>query len=241
MTTPLLYKRVLLKISGEGLAGKEDIFDKTALMRIAKELQGLVQQGVELCLVVGGGNIIRGKTCAEWERCVADEMGMHATIINALALKSALQIIGVPASVYSSLPVGTEGQQFQRKQAIESLKKGEVVIFAGGTGLPYFSTDTASVLRARQMNCDAFLKSTQVDGIYTADVRKDPKAKRYDAVSYDEVLERRLGVMDLTAVVMAKEAGLPVVVFKQGQPSGILKVLRGQGVFTVMNEKGKKS
>lgn len=239
MTTPLLYKRVLLKVSGEGLAGKNDILDKKALARMAKEMQSLIQQGVELCVVVGGGNIVRGRSCADMERCVADAMGMHATIINALALKSALQAANVPACVYSAVPMGAEGQLFQRKQALESLKKGEVVIFAGGTGLPYFSTDTASVLRARQMRCDAFLKATQVDGIYTADVRKNPKAKRYAKVSYDEVIAKQLGVMDLTAVVLAKEGKLPVVVFKQSQPSALKNIVRGQGVFTLMNEKGK--
>ena len=239
MTTPLLYKRVLLKVSGEGLSGENDVFDKTAMARVAKEIQDAVQQGVELCIVVGGGNIIRGRACADWERCVADAMGMHATIINALALKSVLQGIGIPACVYSAVPMGAEGHLFQRQQALESLKKGEVVIFAGGTGLPYFSTDTASVLRARQMNCDAFLKSTQVDGIYTADVRKDPTAKRYDTISYDEVIAKQLGVMDLTAVMLAKEGRLPVVVFKQGEPEALRKILHGQGVYTLMNEKGK--
>ena len=239
MTTPLLYKRVLLKVSGEGLAGKDDILDKSALAHIAKEMQSAVQQGVELCVVVGGGNIIRGKTCADWDRCTADAMGMHATIINALALKLALQTIGVPANVWSAIPMGSEGQQFQRQLAMDSLKKGEVVIFAGGTGLPYFSTDTASVLRARQMNCDAFLKATQVEGIYTADIRKDPTAKRYDKVSYDEVIAKQLGVMDLTAVILAKEGHLPVVVFKQDGAAALQNVLHGKGVFTLMNEKGK--
>ena len=230
------YQRVLFKLSGEGLADETHSISPETLSRLATEIKSVYDLGVEICLVVGGGNIFRGVSGASrgMDRATADYIGMLATVMNALSLQEALEKVGVPTRVQSALPITAVAEPFIRRKALRHLEKKRVVIFAAGTGSPYFTTDTCAVLRATEMACDACFKSTQVDGVYDDDPRKNPNAKLYKEVSYKEALDKKLKVMDLTAIAMAQDSGLPIIVFNQQGKGAFLNVVCGQGTFTVM-------
>jgi len=229
------YKRVLLKVSGEALMGRREYgLDTDTLARIAIDVGDVVKMGVQVCLVIGGGNIFRGISAAAggMDRAQADYMGMLATVMNALGMQSALERRGVPTRVQSAIPMSSVCEPYIRRRAERHMEKGRVVIFAAGTGNPFFTTDTAAALRAAEMNCDLLLKGTQVDGVYTADPRKVPDAERYDELTYLEVLSRDLGVMDAAAISLARENGLPIIVFNIHASGAFAQVMRGEGRFT---------
>jgi uridylate kinase len=233
------YKRVLLKISGEALMGKRDYgLDTDVTAAIAADVRDVVAMGIEVCLVIGGGNIFRGVSAAAggMDRAQADYMGMLATVMNALAMQNALEKRGVPVRVQSAIPMSSVCEPYIRRRAERHMEKGRVVIFAAGTGNPFFTTDTAAALRAAEMNCDALLKGTQVDGVYSADPRKDSEAKRYDRLTYLDVLSRDLSVMDAAAISLARENGLPIIVFNIHAPGAFAHVMRGEGRFTTIVE-----
>jgi uridylate kinase len=233
----LAYKRLLLKLSGEALMGKADFgIDMAVAERLARDIAEAISAGCEISVVVGGGNIFRGLAGAAkgMERANADYMGMLATVMNALALQNALENAGVDARVMSAIPMPTVCESYVRPKALHHMKAGRVVIFAAGTGNPFFTTDTAATLRAIEMDCQAVAKATQVDGVYDSDPRKNPNAKRYDKLSYAEVLSRDLKVMDGAAIALARDNGLPVIVFSINEPGNLLKVLRGEGRATVI-------
>jgi len=234
------YKRVLLKISGEALMGNREYgLDNETIAAIAEDVKAVTEMGVQVCLVIGGGNIFRGVSGAAtgMDRAQADYMGMLATVMNALAMQNALEQRGVPVRVQSAIPMSSVCEPYIRRRAERHMEKGRVVIFAAGTGNPFFTTDTAAALRAAEMRCDALLKGTQVDGVYSADPRKDPKAERYDELSYLEVLSRDLAVMDAAAISLARENGLPILVFNIHEPGSFAQVMRGEGKFTRIVEK----
>lgn len=231
------YKRILLKLSGEGLMGCQPCgIDEHILDTIAESIKKVYLEGIDLCLVIGGGNFYRGvnnKNKAV-SRPVADQAGMLATLINALFLKSILLAKGIPAEILSGLavPQAAETYSFRAMQKLFSEKK--VIIFAGGTGNPYFTTDTGATLRALEANCDALFKATQVDGVYDSDPKKNPDAKRFDEISYDEVITKELKVMDMTAISMARENKLPIIVFKQEDENSLANVLDKKGNYTTI-------
>ena len=232
------YKRVLLKISGEALMGDTGFgIDMATCDRFARGIAASVKAGAEICLVIGGGNIFRGLAGAAqgMERAQADHMGMLATVMNALAMQSALEAIGVPTRVQSAIPMHTVCEPFIRRKAIRHMEKGRIVIFAAGTGNPYFTTDTGAALRAAEMGCDAMLKGTQVDGVYSADPKKKPDADRYDELSYQDVLARDLRVMDASAVSLLRDSNIPIVVFNLHEEGSLHNVLTGQGVCTIIS------
>ena len=238
MSSPT-YKRVLLKVSGEALMGSRDYgLDTSTLKAIAQDVRDVVALGVEVCLVIGGGNIFRGISGAAsgMDRVQADGMGMLATVMNALAMQSALERQGVTTRVQSAIPLQSLCEPFIRRRAIRHMEKGRVVIFAAGTGNPYFTTDTAAALRAAEMSCGALLKGTQVDGIYSADPRKNPQAERYETLTYLDVLARDLAVMDAAAISLARENRLPIVVFNIHEPGAFTAVMKGEGRFTTVVE-----
>lgn len=231
------YKRILLKLSGEGLMGKQACgIDEKVLNVFAESIKKVYDKKISLCIVIGGGNFYRGvnNKNKDVNRSVADQAGMIATVINALFLKSALIARGVPAEILSGLAIPQVAETYSFRAAQELLKKNNVIIFAGGTGNPYFTTDTGSTLRALETGCDALFKATQVDGVYDSDPKKNPKAKRYAEVSYDEVIAKNLKVMDITAVTMAKENNLPIIVFKQENENSLLNALNGKGNYTLV-------
>ncbi|MEQ1706739.1 MAG: UMP kinase [Terricaulis sp.] len=233
------YKRVLLKISGEALMGEGQYgIDIGVCERIAQEVQAASSSGVEMCLVIGGGNIFRGMQGAAkgMERASADYMGMLATVMNALAMQNAIEAVGGQARVLSAIPMMTVCEPYVRRRAMRHMEKGRIVIFAAGTGNPFFTTDTAAALRAAEMGCDALLKGTQVDGVYTADPKKDPDATRYERLSYHEVLARDLKVMDASAVSLMRENGIPIVVFSIHKRGGLGEVIAGRGVCTTISD-----
>ena len=235
----LRFKRVLLKVSGEALMGENEFgIDPGTCDRIAQEIKAVTDIGGEVCLVIGGGNIFRGMSgaAAGLERGTADYMGMLATVMNALAMQGALERVGVPTRVQSAIPMATICEPFIRRRAIRHMEKGRVVIFAAGTGSPYFTTDTAAALRATEMNCDAIFKGTQVDGVYSADPKKEPDAERYDALSYMDVLSRDLRVMDASAISLARENSIPILVFSIHNPDAFAGVVRGEGIFTIITD-----
>lgn len=232
------YHRVLLKVSGEALMGDQQFgLDPETLIRIAGEIKLVVDLGVEVCVVVGGGNIFRGIAVAAKgvERGTADYMGMLATVMNALALQGALESLGVMTRVQSAIPMDTVCEPYIRRRADHHMEKGRVVIFGAGTGNPFFTTDTAAALRAIEMGCDAMLKGTQVDGVYSADPKTDPEAVRYDRLSYTEVLSRDLRVMDASAIALARENGVPILVFSLHNPGAFADVVVGRGIFTIIS------
>ena len=232
------YKRVLLKLSGEGLMGEQDFgLEPKAMERIAKEIKAVRDMDVEICLVIGGGNIFRGLSgvTAGLERSSADHMGMLATVMNALGVQSVLESIGVATRVLSAIPMTTVCEPYIRRRAQRHMEKGRVVIFAAGTGNPFFTTDTAATLRASEMNCDVMLKGTQVDGVYSADPKKVADAEMYDNLSYKDVLTRDLKVMDASAISLARENNIPIIVFSIHTAGAFAEVLNGQGKFTVIN------
>ncbi|MEM7741352.1 MAG: UMP kinase [Pseudomonadota bacterium] len=230
-----LYRRVLLKVSGEALMGDGEFgIDLETVERIAREVKAATELGVEVCMVVGGGNIFRGLSMAArgMERASADYMGMLATVMNALAVQNSLEAIGAQTRVMSAIEMQSVCEPYIRRRAIRHLEKGRVVIFSGGTGNPFFTTDTGAALRAAEMGCEALFKGTQVDGIYSADPKKDPSAERFDRITYRDILTKDLQVMDQAAVSLTRENGIPIVVFSL--QDGIVGALTGQGNFTVV-------
>lgn len=233
----LRYGRLLVKLSGEALMGKGSYgIDMAVADRLARDVAEAVRAGAQISVVVGGGNIFRGLAGAAkgMDRATADYMGMLATVMNALALQNALEHAGAPSRVLSAIPMPTVCESFVRPKALHHLAKGRVVIFAAGTGNPFFTTDTAATLRAIEMGCDAVAKATQVDGVYSADPKKDPSATRYDRLSYGDVLARDLKVMDGAAIALARDNQLPVIVFSIEEPGNLLKVLRGEAHATII-------
>ncbi|GAB4348476.1 MAG: UMP kinase [Immundisolibacter sp.] len=231
------YRRILLKLSGEALAGgKPHGFDRAAMQAVADELQPVLAAGVQIGLVVGGGNLFRGLPAAAEgaDRATADYIGMLATVMNALALHEVLQAAGIPARVMSALAVTGVAEAYVRVKALAHLDAGRVVLCAGGIGNPYFTTDTAACLRAIDIGASLLLKSTKVDGVYDTDPQRHPGARRYDRLDYDEVLARQLGVMDATAVALAREHALPVRVFDMNSRGALLRIVRGEPVGTLM-------
>ncbi len=233
------FRRVLLKLSGEGLMGTRDYgLDPVTVGRIADEIKAVTESGFEVCLVIGGGNIFRGISgaAAGMERASADYMGMLATVINALAMQNALEQRGVQTRVQSAIPMATVSEPYIRRRAIRHMEKGRVVIFAAGTGNPFFTTDSAAALRAAEMNCDALLKGTQVDGVYDSDPKTNPDAKRYESLTYRDVLSRDLKVMDASAISLARENRIPILVFSIHETGEFARVLRGEGRYTIITE-----
>lgn len=233
------YKRVLLKISGEALMGSGQYgLDMDTVSSIAEDVQQVNRLGCEVCLVIGGGNIFRGLSSAAkgMERASADYMGMLATVMNALAMQNALETIGVDTRVLSAIPMTTICEPYVRRRAIRHMEKGRVVIFAAGTGNPFFTTDTAAALRAIEMGCDALLKGTQVDGVYDSDPKMNPHATRFDKLSYMDVLSKDLRVMDTSAISLARDNDLPILVFNIHEQGGFTRVLSGDGHATVIGD-----
>src|SRR3954452_4989415 len=229
------YSRVLLKISGEALMGAQPYgIDIDTVDRIAADVADAVRAGTQMCLVIGGGNIFRGLAGAAKgiERATADYMGMLATVMNALAVQAVLERMEIPTRVQSAIPMESVCEPYIRRRAIRHMEKGRVVIFAAGTGNPFFTTDTAAALRAVEMNCQAMLKGTQVDGVYSADPKKVASATRYDQLTYLDVLANDLGVMDAAAISLARENHLPIIVFNIHAPGAFAQVMRGEGAFT---------
>ncbi|MBS0275991.1 MAG: UMP kinase [Proteobacteria bacterium] len=234
------YRRVLLKVSGEALMGNEAYgIDTATVDRIAADVKDATKAGTEVCMVIGGGNIFRGLAGAAKgiDRATADYMGMLATVMNALAMQAAMERIGVACRVQSAIPMASVSEPYIRRRAIRHMEKGRVVIFAAGTGNPFFTTDTAAALRAAEMNCQAMLKATQVDGVYSADPKKDPNAERYDSLSYHEVLAKNLQVMDAAAVSLSRENKIPIIVFSIHDRGSLAAVLCGEGRCTIIEER----
>lgn len=238
------FKRILLKLSGEALMGQEPYgIDPAETARIAGEVKTAVTAGYEVCLVVGGGNIFRGLAAAArgFDRGSADYMGMLATVMNALAVQNALENIGISTRVQSAIPMPSVCEPYIRRRAERHLEKGRVVIFAAGTGNPFFTTDTGAALRAAEMNCDALLKGTSVDGVYDADPKRVAGARRYDRLSYSKVLADDLKVMDASAVAMCRDNGIPIIVFNIREAGTLAAVLRGEGTSTMVTHEEQAS
>ena len=232
------FKRILLKLSGESLAGGQGHgIDTQRLADYAAQIKEIVEAGVQVGIVIGGGNIFRGLQGAGkgFDRVKGDQMGMCATVINSLALSSALGAIGVKSRVLTAIRMEPIGEFYSKWKAIEALERGEVVICSAGTGNPYFTTDTGSTLRGIEIEADVMLKGTRVDGVYTADPEKDPSAVKFDEIRYDEVLQRGLRVMDLSAITMARENGLPIYVFDMDTPGNLRRVLSGDNIGTYVH------
>ena len=231
------YKRILLKLSGESLMGAQGYgIDPVRLGEYAQQIMEIAQSGVEVAIVIGGGNIFRGVSGLKKgvDRVKGDQMGMLATVINSLALSSALESIGQPAQVFTAINMYPIGKYYSKWEAIDALKAGKVAILSGGTGNPFFTTDTGSALRGIEVEAEVMLKGTRVDGIYTADPEKDPTATKFDEISYDEIYTRGLKVMDLTATTLCKENGLPIIVFDMDTPGNLKKVLNGEKIGTLV-------
>lgn len=231
------YKRVLLKLSGESLMGKQGYgIDRERLDDYARQIAEVVRGGVEIAIVIGGGNIFRGLQGASkgFDRVKGDQMGMLATTINSLALSSALEAVGQPAKVFTAINMFPIGEHYSNRRAIETLESGCVAIIAGGTGNPFFTTDTGSALRGIEVKAEVMLKGTRIDGVYTADPEKDPAATKFSEISYDEVLSRGLKVMDLTATALCKENGLPIIVFDMDTVGNLAKVIAGEPIGTLV-------
>ena len=238
-----LYRRVLLKLSGEALMGEQDYgLDPAVVDRIAAEIKAVRDLGIQVCVVIGGGNIFRGISGAAegMDRTSADYMGMLATVINSLAMQNALERIGAQTRVQSAIPMQSVSEPYIRRRAIRHMEKGRVVIFAAGTGNPYFTTDTAAALRASEMECEVLLKGTKVDGVYTADPQTNPDAERYERLNYLEVLSRDLRVMDAAAISLARENDIPIIVFSIHKAGAFVDVMNGGGLFTVISAGGQQ-
>ncbi|WP_343562809.1 UMP kinase [Kiloniella sp. b19] len=238
---PKKYKRVLLKLSGEALMGSGQFgVDPETVNQIAEDIREVVDSGVQVCVVVGGGNIFRGLSGAAsgMERTTADYMGMLATVMNSLAMQNALEQLDVPTRVQSAIPMDTVAEPYIRRRAERHMEKGRVVIFAAGSGNPYFTTDTAAALRASEMKCEMLLKGTKVDGVYTDDPVKNPDAKHYDHLDYKKVLTDDLRVMDTSAIALTRENNIPITVFSIYEKGSFGRVLRGEGRFTTVQSEG---
>ena len=234
------FKRILLKLSGEALMGEQEFgLEANTLNRIAKEISTVHARGIEIGLVVGGGNIFRGLAGASQgiERGSADFMGMLATVINAIALQNMLENENIPTRVLSAIPMRNVCEPYIRRRAIRHLEKGRVVICAAGSGNPYFTTDTAAALRAEELDCDALLKATQVDGVYSADPKTDPNAQRFERLSYHDVISQDLKVMDTSAIALARENKIPILVFSLHNQGALDDVVHGRGEFTVIDDR----
>ena len=234
-----IYQRVLLKLSGEALMGNVEFgIDPAVLDRLAEEIAEIVAMGVEVALVIGGGNLFRGKALSEagLGRVTGDHMGMLATVMNSLALRDALERINLPARIMSAIPMTGVVDPYNRRKAITHLSHKRVVIFSAGTGNPFFTTDSAACLRAIEIDADVVLKATKVDGVYTADPVKDPQAKKYHALSYDEVLHKNLEVMDHTAICLSRDHGMPLRVFNMNKPGALKSVMMGSDEGTLVGE-----
>lgn len=232
------YKRILLKLSGESLMGDQQYgIDSNRISDYAKQIKEIVELGVQVSIVIGGGNIFRGLsgTSKGFDRVKGDQMGMLATVINSLALCSALETIGIKAKVLTAIRMEPIGEFYSNQKAIEIMENGQVAILSGGTGNPFFTTDTGSSLRGIEINADVMLKGTRVDGIYTADPEKDPNAVKFDTITYDEVYNRNLKVMDLTATTMCKENNLPIIVFDMDTIGNLKKVILGEKIGTLVH------
>lgn len=237
-SSKLQYKRVLLKISGEALMGKLQYgHDLDVIKDICAQIKKIYEQGCEVCLVVGGGNIFRGiaGASAGMDRSSADYMGMLATVLNALAIQNILEKLDLETRVLSAIDMKEICEPYIRRRAIRHIERGRIVIFAAGTGNPFFTTDTAAALRAVEMNCDALFKATQVDGVYSDDPKSNPKAERYDRLSYTDVLARNLKVMDASAISLARDNNLPVVIFAINEQDSLSKIVCGEGRYSVVN------
>ena len=237
----LKYRRILLKVSGESLAGEKKFgLDPNTLRAIAREIKGVVDLKVEIGIVVGGGNIFRGLEASAQgiDRAVADNMGMLATVVNALALQDALEKVGAPTRVMSAITMNEVAEPYIRRRAMRHLEKGRIVVFGAGTGSPYFTTDTAAALRATEIGAEAILKGTRVAGIYDRDPEKDAQAQIFSRLTYFEVLEKSLRVMDSTAITMAMEQHIPIIVFKLLEPGNMKKVVLGEVVGTIVETRG---
>ena len=232
------YKRILLKLSGEALMGQKQFgIDNDRLKQYAEEIKSVVDAGLEVAIVIGGGNIFRGVQAEEggMERTQGDYMGMLATVINSMALQSALESAGVDTRLQSAIELKQIAEPFIRRRAVRHLEKGRVVIFGGGTGNPFFTTDSAASLRAIEIDADVILKGTRVDGIYTADPEKDPTAQRFETITFDEVYEKGLKVMDMTAITLCNENKLPIVVFDMNKEGNLHRLISGEDVGTLVN------
>lgn len=232
------YKRILLKLSGEALMGNRQYgIDPERLAEYADEIKSVVDTGIEVAIVIGGGNIFRGVAGASkgMDRVQGDHMGMLATVINGLALQGALEDAGVQTRLQSAIQINEVAEPFIRRKAMRHLEKGRVVIFGGGTGNPYFTTDSAAVLRAIEVHADVILKGTRVDGIYTSDPEKDEKATKFDYITFDDVISKGLKVMDTTAFTLSQENELPIIVFDMNTPGNLLKVVTGENIGTKVN------
>ena len=232
------YKRILLKLSGEALMGDRQYgIDPKRIADYAQEIKAVVEKGIEVAIVIGGGNIFRGLAAASngMDRVQGDHMGMLATVINGLALQSALEEIAVQTRLQSAIQINEVAEPFIRRRAMRHLEKGRVVIFGGGTGNPYFTTDSAAVLRAIEIEADVIIKGTRVDGIYTADQEKDANATKFDNISFNEVLSKGLKVMDTTAFTLSQENELPIIVFDMNKKGNLLKIVSGEAIGTVVN------
>jgi len=232
------YKRVLLKLSGEALMGEQQYgIDAKRLAEYAEDIKAVVEKGIEVAIVIGGGNIFRGLSGASqgMDRVQGDHMGMLATVINGLALQSALELQGVETRLQSAIKINEVAEPFIRRRAMRHLEKGRVVIFGGGTGNPYFTTDSAAVLRAIEIKADVILKGTRVDGIYTSDPEKDKTATKFDSISFNEVLSKGLKVMDTTAFTLSQENELPIVVFDMNTRGNLMRIVSGENIGTVVN------
>ena len=234
----MTYKRILLKLSGEALMGKRNYgIDPDRLSDYASQIKQITEQGIELAIVIGGGNIFRGVAGASngMDRVQGDHMGMLATVINGLALQSALENAGVPTRLQSAIKINEVAEPFIRRRAMRHLEKGRVVIFGGGTGNPYFTTDSAAVLRAIEIEADVILKGTRVDGIYNTDPEKDKTAIKFDTISFEDVLKKGLNVMDTTAFTLSQENDLPIIVFDMNKNGNLLKIVSGQAIGTTVS------
>lgn len=235
-----MYKRILLKLSGESLMGEKQYgIDENRLAAYARQIKDVAALGVQIGIVIGGGNIFRGLSGAGkgFDRVKGDQMGMLATTINALALSSALTSAGQKARVFTAINMFPIGEQYSKWKAIEAMQSGEIAILAGGTGCPYFTTDTGSALRGIEIEADVMLKGTRVDGIYTADPEKDPAAKKFDRITYDEIYDRGLKIMDLTATTLCRDNHLPIIVFNMDREGNLLKLITGENIGTLVYEK----
>ena len=234
------YSRVLLKISGEALMGDQGFgLHPPTVAKIAEEVSSVHELGAEVCMVIGGGNIFRGLqgSAQGMERTTADYMGMLATVMNALAMQSALETLGIHTRVISAIRMDEVAEPYIRRRAVRHLEKKRVCIFAAGTGNPYFTTDTAATLRATEMSCQAIFKGTLVDGVYDKDPAKHSDAKRYDKISYDDILAKNLKVMDASAIALARDNGLPIIVFSLDEPGGFRGILSGEGTYTIVQDR----
>ena len=232
------YKRILLKLSGEALMGDSDYgIDPKVLRRLAREALDVQRAGVQIGLVIGGGNIFRGEglAAAGMDRVTGDHMGMLATVINALAMQDALEKVGAEARVMSAIKINEVCEDFFRRRAIRHLEKGRVVVFAAGTGNPFFTTDSAAALRAIEIGAEVVLKATKVDGVYTSDPKKNPDAQRYERLTYDQVIERKLAVMDTAAIALCRDNKLPLRIYDLGREGDLMRIVRGEQVGTLVD------